>query len=134
MEKAIQAVEEALGLYRNLGIAQDLAISLHTSTLCYRALANAMESPEEAKRLLRQSLACIEEAVDLFRGVGHTGHTIKALHANVLVHLDLAGRRMELDAEKVLALCDEGIELARPMGDDKALDFFKETKRKVTGT
>ena len=82
--------------------------------------------------LLAQSMVYIEEAVGLFRDVGSIGYLVMALHANVVVHLELQSVEQKLDVDKVLKLCEEGIKLAGPMGDEKALNFFRDVKRQLT--
>ena len=55
-----------------------------------------------------------------------------ALQDNVDAHMFLAQATHELDADKVVAICDEGIGLAEKMEDTGALQFFKDNEEKLT--
>jgi tetratricopeptide (TPR) repeat protein len=130
LQQAIQYVEEAIRIRRDLGLQADIAMSLGSANICYRAMAEAAEM-EEQLNLLRKALHCIEEAVGIFRALGIVRYLAQALRDNVICHLMLAERTSSIDRARVLALCDEGQTLCAQMGDEQRKAFFRQVRQRL---
>jgi hypothetical protein len=122
--RAVEAIEEAVRLYGELGLQAELASSLNNASGCYSDLAGLEETREGRIAWLRKALECIEGAVERFRAAGIVRYPILALHEDVLCDLRLADATGELDRDRVLALCREGEPLCAAMGDQQRLAFF----------
>jgi tetratricopeptide (TPR) repeat protein len=131
LQKAIQYVEEAISIRRDLGLQADIAMSLGSANICYRAMAEAAEETEEQINLLRQALKCIKEAVGIFRALGIVRYLAQALMDNVICHLVLAERTGSIDHDRVLALCEEGERLCAQMADDQRKAFFNQVRQRL---
>ena len=129
---AAKAVEEAIRLHRELGNPESLALALGSATQHHRSMAEAVTDAEEAGKQLSASLKAIDEAVELFRNIGNVRFLIMALKDNVIAHMLLDQVTHELDVDKVVVLCDEGIGLAQKMENADAVQFFKDAKEKLT--
>ena len=121
--QALENVEEAIELYRGLGLQADIAMSLGTANICYRAMADAAEDSDSRVELLKRALASIEEAVELFRALGIAQYLLQALRDSILTH-DLMGQSITPDLDRLTELCAEGEALAQEMGDPDAKSFF----------
>ena len=133
MRPAVAAIEEAAGLYRDLGLQADLAMSLGSATIAYRAVAGAAEAPQEQVAWLQRALESIEEAVERFRATGIVRYLILALYYDVACYLELFECTGELDRTRVLALCQEREALCGPMEDKECLAFFRQVRQQLQG-
>jgi len=131
LEKAVASIEEAIGLYRRLGLAANLAASLNNAAESYTGLAD-METEREARVAQRQgAAAAAREANELFRAVGHTEHFLGSLRNRIMCSLRLAAEKHEREDPELAALCAEGERVAREYGDADLAEWFAATKRRV---
>ena len=133
LRQAVEAIEEAVRIRRGLGLQADLAMSLGTITLTYRAVAESTEDEQERALWLGKALDSIEEALVYFRESGVVQYWAQAVRDSVISHLMLAQRTGELDVERVLALCREGEALCGPMQDVEGLAFYQQVRRALEG-
>jgi hypothetical protein len=131
LQHAIAYIEEAIQLYRALGLQAEVATSLNNASGIYRAMAQETKVVEGQVKWLEKGLACIEEAVSTFRAQGIVPYLLVALANAVMTHLMLAERSGRVDREHVLALCAEGAELAARMEDQPRGDFFQEVQKRL---
>jgi hypothetical protein len=129
LQLAVAAIEESVRIRRDLGLQADLAMSLGTSTLVYRTVAASTADRQGQIIWLGKALACIEEAVERFRGSGVVQYWAQAVMECVISHLVLAERTGELDVDRVLALCQEGEALCGLMEDQERLAFFRQVRQ-----
>ncbi|HEX9937881.1 MAG TPA: hypothetical protein VGB15_12195, partial [Longimicrobium sp.] len=131
LRKAVEAVEEAIRIRRDLGVPGDLAISLGTSCQIRRVRAENADDPDAALEDLRASRSAIAEAVGLFRESGNTRYFLQALRDVVTSDLALAQAGDEVDLTALRAVCETGWELARSMQDETQATFFDSVIRAV---
>jgi hypothetical protein len=132
LTRAVEAVEEAVGIWRELGVGGDLAMSLGALGQHQRSLAEAEVDPAEAERWLTRSREVIDEAVALFREAGNTPYLLMSLQDAVVARVMLARAGAGVDAEELMGLVDEGLGLGRSMEDEGAVEFFSGVKRKLS--
>lgn len=131
LDKAVAAIEEAVTLYRGLGLHGDLAMSLGASCLVFRAVADVAESEAEAKVALGRSLESIQEGVRLFRELGNCVYLLRGLELELQAHFLLAAAGVPLDKSVAIGICDEGATLAKSMEDERRLRFFEEARQQL---
>jgi hypothetical protein len=134
LAQAIDSIEEAIRIRRELGLQADIAMSLGTANLGYQALAESVEEVETQVRFLKQALGYGEEAVAIFRELGIVRYLALALHYLVITHLKLAENSGALDVAHVRALCVEGETLNDKMGDDDGRAFFQNVQQALAQT
>lgn len=126
LRKALEAVEEAVRIQRELGVQGDLAMSLGASSRVRRKMAKNSDDPDAALEALRASRSAIGEAVELFRKSGNAPYFLQALQDVVMSDLLLARAGDEVDTTSVRAAGRTGLELAQSMQDDEMLAFFEQ--------
>jgi tetratricopeptide (TPR) repeat protein len=126
LEKAVEAVEEAVHISREVGMQAELALSLGTSGQVLRKRAENSQDSAASLADLRASCAVIDEAVQLFRESGNMPYLLLAVQELVTAFKLLARAGDTVDGKVVRAVCGEGWELARSMEDKDALSFFQE--------
>ena len=131
LEQAVAAIKEAAGLYRDLGLQADLAMSLNNTARAYFGMMSAGEDDGLQVEWLRKALQAIEEAVDIFRAQGIIRHLMVGLRNVVTLHLEMVQHTGELDRARVLALCQEGEALCGPMEDKERLAFFRQVRQQL---
>jgi predicted RNA-binding protein YlxR (DUF448 family) len=124
LRKAVEAVEEAVRIDRELGVPGDLAISLGASSRIRQKMAEYADDWDAALEALRASRSVIGEAVELFRESGNAPYYLEALQDVVRSDLSLAQAGEEIDAIAVRSACATGLELARSMQDEAKVAFF----------
>ena len=82
LELALAYIEEAITLYRGLGLQGDLASSLGVATQVYRALAEAANDDAGRQCMLKSSLRSVREAVTAFRKAGIVRYLLHTLRDN----------------------------------------------------
>ena len=73
MLPAVGFIEEAIEIRRRMNCSADLAASLNNASIRYSTLAQLSSDAQERRRLLRDAVVAIEEAVAIFRKLGHWG-------------------------------------------------------------
>jgi tetratricopeptide (TPR) repeat protein len=131
LHQALQAVEEAVRIRRDLGLQADLASSLNNASVFYSDLAGLEETRQGRVARLQQALQAIEEAVQTFRNQGIIPYLIIGLGNAVRRHIELARHTGDLDHARVLALCEEGEALCGPMEDQERLAFFRQVRQQL---
>ncbi len=121
LEQAVAAIEEAVRLYRDLGLQADLAMSLNNASNLYSDLAGLEETRAGRGELLGQAVAAIEEAVRIRRALGLQADLASSLNNAANLYSDLAGleetraERGELLGQAVAAI-EEAVRLYRALG------------------
>jgi hypothetical protein len=133
LQKAIDYVEEAIRIRRDLGLQADIAMSLGTANIVYRGVAATATDTQDRTGLIRKGLACIEEAVGIFRTLGIARYLALALRHAVITYIELgeigAGELLEMEA-----LCAEGETLSTDMGDEDGRRFFEGVRQQLPKT
>ena len=132
LSKAIAVVEEAVRIDRELGVRGDLAISL--GSLCQHqcALAEGEPDPPEIVRRLKLAREAIDEAVELSNHTGNMPHLLLSLQDAVDVRLLEAQASGKLDADELMELIDEGLDLAKSLEEEQAIEYFTDLKHKLS--
>ncbi len=125
LQKAIQYIEEAIKIYRDLGLQADIAMSLGTASICFRNLSQAEEDPEIRLNLNTEALGRIEEAFEIFHRLGMVSYEMQSLNYAVLDYIAI-GESQPVDLNRLEALCSRGLLLAREMGDQDRERFFEQ--------
>ncbi len=125
LDKATEAVEESIGIRRELGVRGDLAMSL--GSLCQRKRAIAEVDPAAAADHLAEALQAIDEALPVFREVGESRYLLLSLQDCVITRL-LLGRvdPGSMDQGALAELIEEGSSLAASLQDESAAEFFRQ--------
>ena len=95
LRQAVEAIEEAVSLYRGLGLQAELAMSLNNAANRYSELAGLEETRQGRAERLRQAVEAIEEAVSLCRGLGLQAELATSLNNASAFYGELAGRLEE---------------------------------------
>jgi hypothetical protein len=82
LRKAVEAVEEAVRIYRDLGVQGDLAMSLSNVSNRYSALAGLETTREGRGEWLRKAVDAVEESVRIRRELGVQGDVAISLGAS----------------------------------------------------
>jgi hypothetical protein len=124
LRKAMEAVEEAVRIYRELGVQGDLAISLGAT--CQILRMKAENSDDAGARLadLRSSRDAIQEAAGFFCESGNTPYFLMSLQNVVIAHGLVADAGDPLDEAAIRAACTKGRALAQSMEDSERAAFF----------
>jgi tetratricopeptide (TPR) repeat protein len=125
LRKAVETVEEAVSIYRELGVPGDLAISLRTSCVVWRMRAEKEEDPTLMMEELQVSRGAIRESVALFRETGDTPRLMASIRDLVIAEMLLYQAGEPVDAAAVRPVCMEGRNLAEALGDEEAVAFFE---------
>ena len=131
LTKAVEAVEAAITIRRELGVRGELAMSLGSMCQHQRGLAEAAVDVEEVGRRLMLSREAIDESVALFREAGNTPYLLLALQEAVVSRALQVQAGIGVDREEWMVLIEEGLVLARSMEDEQAVGFFTNAKRAV---
>jgi hypothetical protein len=126
LRKAVEAVEEAVGIHRELGVQGDLAMSLGAACQVLRRRAENVNDHAGSLPDLRASRDAIEEAAGLFRESGNTLHFLMSLRDLVISHTLLHKAGEPFDATAVRAMCIEGTGVAESMEDEAGINFFRD--------
>ncbi|MEE9616961.1 MAG: hypothetical protein V3T90_08140, partial [Anaerolineae bacterium] len=121
LEQALAAIEEAAGLYRDLGLQAELASSLNNASLRYSDLAGLEETGAGRVRLLEQTVAAIEEAVRIHRDLGLQAELASSLNNAARAYFGMmsVGEDDRLQVEwlrKALQAIEEAVDIFRAQG------------------
>jgi tetratricopeptide (TPR) repeat protein len=134
LEKAIKYIEEAIGIYKGLGLKAEVAGSLNNASSFYSVLAGLEETKEARKEQLDKAVEYIEEAIRIRRELGLKADVAMSLNNASNRYSDLAGLEVTKEARKeqldiaVLA----GLEETKEAGKEKldiAVDYIEEAIR-----
>jgi len=121
LEKAIKYIEEAIGIYRELGLKAEAAGSLNNASNFYSDLAGLEETKEGRKEKLDKAIKYIEEAIGIYKELGLKAEVAGSLNNASNRHSDLAGleetkegRKEKLD--KAIKYIEEAIGIRRELG------------------
>jgi tetratricopeptide (TPR) repeat protein len=121
LQQAVAAIEEAISLYRELGLQADLAMSLNNASNRYNALSELEETCAGRVELLQQAATAIEEAISLYRLLDLQSDLALSLNNTSVFYSDLAGLektrtgRVGLLQQSVTA-AEEAIRIRRLLG------------------
>ncbi|MBN1323337.1 MAG: hypothetical protein JW986_04965, partial [Methanotrichaceae archaeon] len=118
LEMAIAYIEEAITIYRGLGLMANVATSLNNASLRYSDLAGLETSREGRQRLLEKAIAYIEEAIKIRRDLGMMANVATSLGAANRCYMAMA---MELEVPERAALVNQALEYI-----EEAVPIFRE--------
>ena len=121
LDKAVEYAEEAVGIYRQLGLQADLAMSLNNASNRYSALAGLEPTSEGRRAQLDKAAEYAEEAIGIYRQLGLQANLATSLNNASTGYSALAGqeptlegRRAQLD--KAAEYAEEAIGIYRQLG------------------
>jgi tetratricopeptide (TPR) repeat protein len=121
LDKAIEYIEEAIGIRRELGMKADVAMSLNNASNLYSDLAALEEKKKGRKELLDNAIGYIEEAIGIYRELGMKAEVATSLNNASNRYSDLAaleekkeGRKELLD--NTIGYIEEAIGIRRELG------------------
>jgi tetratricopeptide (TPR) repeat protein len=121
LDTAIEYIEEAIEIYRELGLKADVAMSLNNASNRYSDLAALEETKEGRKEQLDKAIEYVEEAIEIYRELGLTANVATSLNNASNFYSDLAaleetkvGRKEQLD--KAIEYIEEAIEIYKELG------------------
>ncbi len=121
LDKAVDYIEEAIRIRRELGLEADVAGSLNNASNCYSDLAALEETKEGRKDKLDKAVEYIEEAIEIRRELGLKADVAGSLNNASNYYSNLAaleetreGRKELLD--KAIEYIEEAIEIRRELG------------------
>jgi hypothetical protein len=121
LQGALGAIEEAVSLYRDLGLQAELAMSLNSASNCYGELAELQDSRQGRSGLLERARSALREAIILFRDLGLQADLAIALNNASVRCRDLAALQDSREECAVLLhvaldASEEAIFLCRRLG------------------
>ncbi|MCK4873921.1 MAG: hypothetical protein KAS72_14465 [Phycisphaerales bacterium] len=121
LAKAVKVVEEAVGIYRELGVRGDLAMSLNNASNRYSALAGLETTREGRASWLAKAIKAVEEAVGIYRELGVRGDLAASLNNASNPYSDLAGLETTREGRaswlaKAVKAVEESIAIRRELG------------------
>ena len=125
LQKAIEYIEEAIKIYRDLGLQANIAMSLGTASICFRNFSQEEVNPEIRLNLIAEALGRIEEALDIFHNLGMVSYEMLSLNYAVMDYMAIA-ESQPVDLNRLEALCSRGLSLAREMGDQDMERLFEQ--------
>ena len=127
LKQAVDAIEEAVDLYRKLDLPANLAMSLATSANVHHALAD--DDEEKAPVHLQESAASIDEAIALFEAIGRHHWLTQAYPDGVRHHFPLASDHPESLA-KLTEYAAKAADVLQRFGRSEEGAHFAELARK----
>jgi predicted ATPase len=100
LEKAIKYIEEAIGIYKELGLKVHVAMSLNNASNLYSDLAGLEETKEARKEPLDKAVVYIEEAIGIYKELGLKVDVAMSLNNASNLYSDLAGLEETKEARK----------------------------------
>ncbi len=121
LDKAVEYIEEAIRIRRELGLKADMAVSLNNASNCYSDLAALEETKEGRKELLDKAIGYIEEAIRIRRELGLKADVAMSLNNASNRYFDLAaleetreGKKDKLD--KAVKYIEEAFVVYKELG------------------
>jgi tetratricopeptide (TPR) repeat protein len=121
LDIAVEYIEEAIGIRRELGLKADVAMSLNNASNCYYELAGLEETKEASKEKLDIAVDYIEEAIGIRRELGLKANVATSLNTASNCYSDLARleetketRKEKLDI--AVEYVEEAIGIGRELG------------------
>jgi len=115
LKKAIGYIEEAIGIYEELGLKADVAMSMNNASNRYSNLAGLEETKEARKEKLDKAVEYIEEAIGIYEELGLKADLADSLAISVIVYNEY----IDFDANyfmKAAENCDEAIKIFLDFG------------------
>jgi len=100
LEKAIKYIEEAIEIYKGLGLKAEVAMSMNNASNHYSDLAGLEETKEARKEQLDIAVEYIEEAIEIYKGLGLEAEVATSMNNASNCYLDLAGLEETKEARK----------------------------------
>jgi tetratricopeptide (TPR) repeat protein len=119
LEKAVECIEEASGIYKELGLKAGMAMSLNNASNSYSDLAGLEETKEARKEKLEKAVECIEEAIGIKRELGLKAEVATSLNNASSFYFNLAGLEETKEARK--EKLDKAVECI-----EEAIGIYKE--------
>jgi len=121
LRQAVEAIEEAVSLYRGLGLQADLAMSLNNASAFYSDLAGLEETRQGRAERLRQAVEAIEESVRIRRGLGLQADLAMSLNNAAKAYFGMMDVEEEAEAQigwlhKALAAMQGAVDGFRTQG------------------
>jgi tetratricopeptide (TPR) repeat protein len=121
LDKAIKYIEEAIGIYKELGLKAEVAMSMNNASLCYSNLVGLEETKEARKEKLDIAVEYIEEAIGIYKELGLKADVATSLNNASNSYSDLAGLEVTKEArkeklDKAVEYIEEAIVIYRELG------------------
>jgi tetratricopeptide (TPR) repeat protein len=100
LDKAVEYIEEAIVIYRELGLKADVAMSMNNASSFYSDLAGLEETKEARKEMLDKAVEYIEEAIVIYRELGLKANVAGSMNNASNRYSDLAGLEESKEARK----------------------------------
>jgi len=110
VQKAVRYIEEAIEIYRDLGLRADLSASLNNGASFYAELATLLQTREERLGSVQKAVRYIEEAIIIYRDLGLFFDLAHSLAISVFIYLEYLEFNEEVIAQ-LLQNCDEAIDI-----------------------
>ena len=121
IDKAVEYIEEAIGIYEGLGLKANVAASMNNASSFYSDLAGLEETKEARKEKIDKAVEYIEEAIRIYEGLGLKADVATSLNNASNRYSDLAGleetkeaRKEQLD--KAVEYIEKAIGIIRELG------------------
>ncbi|OEU56758.1 MAG: hypothetical protein BA871_15640 [Desulfuromonadales bacterium C00003096] len=115
LEKAVEYIKEAIGIYKGLGLKVNVATSLNNASCVYSDLAGLEVTKEAMQEKLDKAVEYIEKAIGIKRELGLKADVAMSLNNASGVYSNLAGLEVTKEARKEKL--------------DKAVEYIKEAIR-----
>jgi predicted RNA-binding protein YlxR (DUF448 family) len=121
LQKAVMTVEEAVVIYRALGVQGDLASSLNNVSNHYSNLAGLETTSERRAAWLQKAVVAVEEAVAIRRELGVQGDLASSLNNVSIRYSDRAGLETTREGraawlQKAVVAAGEAVAIERELG------------------
>ena len=131
IEKAAGCAEEAVELYRALGLQANVAMSLNNASTVYGALGFLATAGAETLAFCEKAAEASREAIDIFGRAGNPARFLTSLESGVRRWVELAGVSHEPIDERVVGWCEEGARTASQYGDRDRAEWFAAVKAAI---
>ena len=115
IQTAVDYIEEAIGIYRDLGLRADLSMSLNNASNRYSELSTLQQTREERLESIQTAVDYIEEAIGIYRDLGLILDLANSLAVSVFVY----DSYLEFDStvfSRAMANCDQAINIFLKFG------------------
>ncbi|NQT20510.1 MAG: hypothetical protein HQ592_12445, partial [Planctomycetes bacterium] len=121
LQRAIEAIEESVEIYKRLNLPADLAMSLNNASNFYSKLADSAESDQQRRDYLQQAVEAIQEAIEIYKRLNLPANLALSLWTSASVWQALAAAEDDDQAEfahrvRAAECIDEAISLLEQTG------------------
>jgi tetratricopeptide (TPR) repeat protein len=121
LDIAVEYIEEAIGIRRELGLKADVAMSMNNASNFYSVLAGLEETKEARKEKLDIVVEYIEGAITIYKELGLKAEVATSLNNASLCYSDFAGLEVRKEARKekldiAITYIEEAIAIYKELG------------------